>query len=106
MMEQVVVHKIAITLGMVRGQTQIFIQIKGCNLGKIQIALLVLFDQILIGADGCGTGSQTKDTIGLQNHLCGDDIGSLAAQFFIAGNVDDIHKKDLSWKNNKIIKIF
>ena len=47
---------------------------------------------------GCGTGSQAEDTIGLQNHLCGDDIGSLAAQFFIAGNVDDIHNKDLSPK--------
>ena len=64
---------------MILGQTYILVQVDSLDLGEVQFAGLILGDELLVGAYGAGTGGQTQNTVGLQVDLCGNDVGSLAA---------------------------
>jgi len=87
MIEQVGAHEVGIALVVILGQTHVLVQVDGSDLGEVQLAGLILGDQLLVGTNRAGTGSQTQNAVGLQMDLGGDDIGSLAADIgVILGN--------------------
>ena len=51
MVKQVGVHKIAVALVIVRAKSLVFIQINSGDFGKVQIPLVVPFDQLFISAN-------------------------------------------------------
>ena len=97
MIEQVRAHKIGVALVMLLGKTHILVQIHGLHPGEVQIAGLILGDQLLVGAHRAGAGGQTQHAVGLQINLGGDDIGGFPAHVgVILGNNQSHRKKLLS----------
>ena len=68
--EEICIHKVVIALIVLSRQSFILVQIHRCHFGKVQIALLIPFRQLLISADRRGTGSQSKHTVRLDDHFC------------------------------------
>ena len=61
MVEEIVMHEIPVALVMLMGQSQIFVHVKGHDIGKAQLAGLILFDQLLIDTDRRRAGRQAED---------------------------------------------
>ena len=59
-LEKVVIHEIVVTLVIIPCQAPVFIQVHAPCLRKIQVALVVPFNQLLVGADRGGAGCQSK----------------------------------------------
>ena len=89
MIEQVLVHEIMIALGIIMGEAAILVEVVRAHLGEVDIALLVPLDKLLVGTNGGGTGSQTKDAIGLENNLRRDDIGRFTAHILVVASSND-----------------
>lgn len=87
--EQVLVHEITITLGVIAVETAILVQVIAAHLGEVNVALLVPLDKLLVGANGSRAGGQAKNAIGLEDNLRRDDIGNLAAHILIVANSND-----------------
>ena len=86
--EEVVLHEVAVALVVIARQALVLVQVHGTDVGKGQVALVVPLDQLLIGADGGGTGGQTQHAIGLDDDLRRDEIRGLTAHSRVvsAGN--------------------
>ena len=76
---------------MVLGQAHILVQVDGLDLGEVQLAGLILGDQLLVGANRAGAGGQAQNAVGLQVDLGGDDVGSLAADIGVILGNDQSH---------------
>ena len=61
MIEEIVMHEIPVTLVMLMGKSQILVHIEGHDIGKAQLAGLVLLDQLLIDANRRRAGRQAED---------------------------------------------
>ena len=72
--EQMMFHKIVITLVIIRGQSDILIQVYTGYLGKIQITLLIPLYQLIVSTDRGRSGCQTQYAIGFHNNLCRNQI--------------------------------
>ena len=77
--KKVVVHEVAVALVVGDGKAPVLVQVHRGDLGEVHLALLVPLDQVLVRADGAGTGGQAQHTVGLEDHLGGQDIGRLPA---------------------------
>lgn len=77
MVEEVGTHKVSVALVVILGQAHILVQVDGSDLGEVQIAALVLGNQLLVGTDGAAAGSQAQNAVGLQLNLSSNDIGAL-----------------------------
>ena len=97
MVKQVRTHEIGVALVMILGKAHILVQIHGLHPGEVQVAGLILGDQLLVGAHRAGAGGQAQHAVGLQIDLGGDDIGGLPAHVgVILGNNQSHRKKLLS----------
>ena len=81
--EQVVLHEVAVALVVSAGQALVLVQVHGGHAGKGNLPRLVTLHQALVGADGRGAGSQAQHALGLHNHLSGDDAGRLLTHLII-----------------------
>ena len=89
MIEQMLLHEIAVALLVLRIKTAIFVQIEGGHARKIELAFLETAHELSIQTLGRRTGGQTQHATGLFRNQIGDDIGrSLAHFLIILGNVD------------------
>lgn len=97
--KQVVAHKIGVALVVVGGQTGILVQVNRAHGGEVQVTGLVPLNELLIGADGGGAGSQAQNTVGLELDLSGDDVGGGAAHGVVIFSLDDSHCRFLQLNN-------
>ena len=93
MVEQIVAHKVGITLIMILAQTHVLVQIDGLDLREIQFAVFILLDQHLIGTDGAAAGGKAQNTVGLQRHNGSNDIAGLQADISVVLRADDFHNE-------------
>ena len=91
MVKQVGAHEVGIALVMVLGQAHILVQVDGLDLREVQVAGLILGNQLLIGAHRAAAGSQAQHTVGLQINLGGDDVGGLPAHILIVLGANQSH---------------
>ena len=94
MVEEVGTHKVSVALVVVLGQAHILVQVDGSDLGEVQIAALVLGNQLLVGTDGAAAGSQAQNAVGLQLNLSSNDIGSLTADVLVILGANQSHDKN------------
>ena len=95
MVEQIILHEIAVALIVGGGQPYIFVQVYRVHLGKAQIPLPVPLHQLLVGPDGGGAGGQTQHTVRLGYHLGCDDGGRPAAHGVVILLTIDSHGNTL-----------
>ena len=76
---------------MIGGKAHILVQIHRGDLGEVQIALFIPFDQLLIGPHRAGAGGKTQNTVGLQKDLGGDDVGRGTAHFPVVFRFNNSH---------------
>ena len=69
MFKEIIVHEIIITLVIFLCKALIFIQIYRLYAGKVKISLIIPVDQLLVGAKGRRTGSQTKHAVWFHDYL-------------------------------------
>ena len=79
MVEEVVLHEVAVALVVVGGQALVLIQIYAADLLEAELALPVPVGQIPVGPHGGGTGSQPQHAGGIVGDLGGDDLSGAAA---------------------------
>ena len=96
MVEEVVVHEVAVALRIVTGQTAILVEVIRTHLGEIEVARLVLGDKPFIGADRGGTRGKAEHAVRLKGDLGGDKIRRLTAHVLIIGCMDNLHDALLS----------
>lgn len=89
MVEQVLVHKITVALGVITVKAAILVQVIAAHLGEVNVALLVPLDKLLVRANGSRAGGQAKNAIRLEDDLRRDDISNLAAHILIVANSND-----------------
>ena len=92
--EEVITHEIVIALRVVVAQAAILIQVIGTNLGKVDVALLVPINELVIRANGRAARGKAQHRIRLQDDLSGDDVGRLAAHVIIVARADDLQHTD------------
>ena len=98
MVKEVGTHEVGVALVVVLGQSHVLVQVHGVDLGEVQVAGLVLGDQLLIGAHGAAAGSQAQHTVGLQLDLSGNDVGGLAAHVCVIFGANQSHNNPLLYK--------
>ena len=91
MVKEVGVHEVAIALIVGGLQTDVFVQVYGVDLGEIQALFPAAAGQLLIHADGAGTGGETEAAVGLFTHDLLDDIGAGSALTGVILGNDDFH---------------
>ena len=96
MVKKVVMHEIMIALVVFRLHAVVFIQIDRSHIRKIQIALFVPLDQLLICADRRRTGGKTEHGIRLEDDLRRNDICRLAAHVLIILCTNNSHNEKAS----------
>ena len=96
MVKKVVVHEIMIALVVFRLHAIVFIQIDCSHIRKIQIALFVPLDQLLICADRRRAGGKAEHGIRLEDDLRGNDICRLAAHILVILCTNDSHNEKAS----------
>ena len=79
MIEEVVVHEVAVALIMLPRQSLVFVQIHAENPREVQIPLLMPFDQLLIGTHGSRSCGKSQHGIRLQKDLSRNNICRLTA---------------------------
>ena len=89
--KEVVAHKVNVALIAGVVQPHILVQVDALDAAEIDVTLFVPFDQLLVGADGTGTGGQTQYAVGLQNDLSRDDVGGLTTHMVVVTGRDDPH---------------
>ena len=93
--EQIVHHKIVITLIIVMIQSLVFVKIHCGHLRKIQIAFIVPFYQLFVGSHRSGTCSKSQNAIRFGDDLSGNNICSFSAHVIIIFGYDKSHVKTL-----------
>ena len=83
MVEQIVVHEIPVALVMLSGKPLVFVQVHAMDGGKVQIPLVVPFNQLFISPYGSRSCSQSQYSLRFQNKLRGNHICRFTAHFII-----------------------
>ena len=96
--EQLIVHEIAIAALMGAFQTDVLVQIVGTNLGKINKAFAVQADELLIGRNRRGTGGKTDHGVGLAGNFRGKNHGSRLGDFFSVTKNMHLHVHNLHYQ--------
>ena len=94
MVKQIRAHEIGVALVMILGKTHILVQIHGLHPGEVQVAGLILGDQLLVGAHRAGAGGQAQHAVGLQINLGSDNIGGLPAHVGVILGNNQSHRKN------------
>ena len=94
MVEQVVVHEIAVALVVGHGQTDVLVQIHSADLGEVQFPGLILLHQLGVSSLRAAAGGKTQHAVGLQQDLSGDQVGCLLADIGIIFCRNDTHDAD------------
>ena len=89
--EQVVVHEIAIALVVTAVQTHVLVQVHAGDGGEVNLAGLVVGDQTLVGAHGGGAGRQTQHAVGFHQNLSGNQVSGLIAQLVVGVHNNVFH---------------
>ena len=91
MVEQVIVHEVAIALVVVAGEAHILIQIDAVDAGEVQTLLMAAAAQLLIHAHGAGAGGKAQGAIGLGADDGLDDVCAQTAGLGVILGDDDFH---------------
>ena len=81
--KQIFLHKIVITLGILRGNPLILIQVDCSHKREVQFPLLMPLRKLTVNAYRSGTCGKTQHTVGLHNNLCGDKVCSRPAHVIV-----------------------
>ena len=65
MIEEMLIHEVVVALGVVVRDTKVLVEVIRADLGKVNIALLVPIDKLVIGANGRIARSKAQNTVGL-----------------------------------------
>ena len=91
MVEEIVLHEIAVALLMVGGQPEVLVQVDGAGLREGQVALLIPLHKLLIEPYGGTAGGQTQHAVGLVDHLRRDNVGRPAAHGLVVFGLINAH---------------
>ena len=92
MIEQIVVHKIAVALIVRTIKTHIFVQIEAGSVLEGDLAFLVEADQLRVETEGRGTGGAAQDGVGLALEQVDVLLSSQGCDVFSCID-DNFHKK-------------
>ena len=61
MVEEMLVHEVAVALGVVRGQSDVFVEVEGMHIGKVDFTLLVPLDHLAVESLRGGSRGQPEN---------------------------------------------
>ena len=91
MVKQVRAHKIGVALVMILGKAHILVQIHGLHPGEVQVAGLILGDQLLVGTHRAGAGGQAQRGSRVHDQLGGDQIRRATAHILVGLLDEQLH---------------
>ena len=94
--KEVLLHEVAVALGMGALQAAIFVEVERLALGEAEVACLIALHQVGVQADGGGARCQAQDTVRLGLDDGGDLVGGQSAHLFIRVGNDQLHAICLS----------
>ena len=104
--KQIMIHEIKIALIIFSRQSLVLVQIDRCYITKIQITLLIPFNELFVGSDRCGTGSQTQHTVWFHNDLCGNNVCCLTAHVVVIFCFNNFHHSSPSCSYFLVLPLF
>src|SRR5690606_14414723 len=92
MIEELFLHVISITLGMIRRQAEILIQVESGSMPVADQILLVQGNHLLIDADRRAAGGQSKHSMRIRLNCAGDESRRCRVQGLLTRERQDIHE--------------
>ena len=90
-LEEILVHEVAVALGMVAGKALVLIQVGGTNAGEIQLAGFAAAHQLAVERQGGGAGGKAEEASGLFLQKGGIHVSGALANFLSGSAADDLH---------------
>ncbi len=96
MIKEVLLHEVAVALGMGALQAAVLVEVERLALGEAEVARLIALYQVGVQTDGRGARCQAQDAVRLSLDDGGDFVGGQSAHLFIRVGNDQLHAICLS----------
>ena len=89
--EQVLLHEVAVALVMLRVEAAVLVQVEGGRVGEADPAFGAVLHEVGVQADGGRAGGQAQDAVGLRGKAARDHVGGLPAHVLVRVRNDEVH---------------
>ena len=97
--EQVVVHEIAVAVRVVAGKPAVFVEVDRPHAGEVEEPLFAALDQFFVCADGRRARRKAEHAVGLQVHLRADHARGKRAHLLVGFDPHHAHRRHFQYQS-------